>query len=111
MEELLNKLAHLVAMEARAPDLVDPDRVLSTATRAVVKASVVVIEDLHGRIAALEDQVKAMSTPTEAPPPAPVEPEPLPVVVTPGPVEPSTLPVTITPGPIVEQPLNETPGS
>lgn len=75
MQELRNCLAILVALEARAPELVDPDRHIAEAARAVVKAQAAAIEAIHARLAAVEAAI------VEA---APEKPELLKTVVTPG---------------------------
>lgn len=54
MEALQAALASLVALEARATELVSPVEAIADAVKAVVKEAAIVVESLHGRVTELE---------------------------------------------------------
>lgn len=54
MEALTNALAALVALEARFTELVNPVEAIAEAVKTVVKEAAIVIEDVHGRVTGLE---------------------------------------------------------
>ena len=71
MEVVTNALAALTAAKARIHDLVEPEKEIAARTEAVIHALVTEIEAACARIASLEQQVAALSTPAQEPPAQP----------------------------------------